>query len=48
VAELANKDDGVPSLPITGGMGTKLLYILGAALITAGITIYLKKRKEKK
>ena len=35
----------ISGLPLTGGMGTKLLYIFGAALIAIGIAAYLRKKK---
>ena len=35
----------ISGLPNTGGMGTKLLYIFGAALISIGIAAYLRKKK---
>ena len=34
----------ISGLPNTGGMGTKLLYIFGAALIAIGIAAYLRKK----
>ena len=35
----------ISGLPLTGGMGTKLLYIVGAALIAIGTAAYLRKKK---
>ena len=35
----------ISALPETGGMGTKIFYIAGAALIAgAGITLFVRKR----